>query len=73
MSFLSFVLLKREAIGLDRPQNYPENKSYILANVLEINKLGWKESRTKQTGQSTQIWEKLPHFALESLCQSGKW
>lgn len=73
MSFLSFVLLKREAIGLDRPQNYPENKSYVLENVLEINKLGWKKSRTKQTGRSTQIWEKLPHFALESLCQSGKW
>lgn len=37
------LLLKRQAVGLDRPQNYPEDKSYTLKNVLEINRLGWEE------------------------------
>jgi len=60
------LLLKRQAIGLDRPQSYPEDKSYILKNVLEINRLGRGKNPTKQTGQRSQILEKLPRFALKS-------
>lgn len=52
MAFLSILvrdlLLKRPTIGLDRPQNYPEDKSYIVKKVLEINRLGWGEKKRKK-------------------------
>lgn len=36
---------------LDRRQNCPEDKTYILKNVLEINRLGWG-IKTKQIKKS---------------------